>query len=181
MGWIVLSLRKSELQKSISQHTLENLQLSRQIRQLSNFSNAIGDGKITPSEITSLGSLVFDDALNFMGYSKDAAIEYAQYQTDLYNTAYTDTTQAQLQNAGLALYSDGNGNLNTEALYDKFYEEALEDYAQNYIMPILNELNEDITNKKTELETQIEAERAELEQLDNSISQEIQASTIKLS
>lgn len=181
MGWIVLSLRKSELQNNISDHTYQSLQLTRQLRQLSNFSSAIGDGKITPNEITSMGSAIFGDALDFMGFSKDAAMQIAQEQTDLYELAYTDTTQAQLQNAGLALYSDGNGNLNTEALYNKFYEEALEDYAQNYLMPLLNEKNEEITNKQTELEMLLEAEKAELDQLDNSISTEIQNSTIKLS
>ena len=186
MTWLILSLRKCELQRSISDHTYEKLQLSRQLRKLSSFSTAIADGTVTPSEIASLGTDLFGDALDFMGYSNDAAKEAAQEQTDYYATAYESITQEQYySNPGIAsqaqLYFNENGELDTDTMFAEFYEEALKEYAQQCIMPMLKEKNEEIEDKMTDLETQVEAEQAELKQLDNSISQAIQQQTVKLS
>ena len=181
MAWLIMSLRRNELQRSINDHTYEKLQISREIRQLSSFASAIGDGKIMPNEIASMGSQLFGDALDFMGFSRDAATAMAEEQTSLYETAYGDVTQDQLQKAGLALYTDGNGNLDTQALYEKFYDEALKEYAETVIKPLLNEKEKDLQDKQTELEVLVESEQAELEQLKGSISSEIQNNTIKLS
>ena len=186
MTWLILSLRKCELQRSISDHTYEELQLSRQLRKLASFSNAIGDGTITPNEISSLGTDLFGDALDFMGYSNDAAKEAAQEQTDYYATAYDSITQEQYyNNPGIAsraqLYFNENGELDTDAMFAEFYEEALKEYAQQCIAPMLKAKEEEIEDAKANLETQIQSEQAELQQLDNSISQAIQQETIKLS
>ena len=75
---------------------------------------------------------------------------------------------------------DESGNLDTESLYQKFYEEALVEYAQEYVLPRLNEIEKDLQDKQTELEMITESEQAELEQLKSSISGEIQNNTIKL-
>jgi len=185
MGWVCLSLRRNELQASVQQRQFELMQLSRQMRQLSSFANMVGDGQITPTEIGSIGSELFGDAMDFMGYSNAAAMEAAQLQTDYYATAYGDVTSNQYYNnpslaAQASLYFDESGALNTDMMYQEFYEQALEDYAQTYIMPKLNELEKDMQNEKTELETLLESEQAELESVKESISQQIQSSTIKL-
>lgn len=185
MGWITMSLRRAELQRSINDHTYEKMQLSRQLRQLSSFATALGDGQITPDEIASIGTDLFGDALDFMGYSNEAAQQVAQEQTDYYSSAYENLTQEQYYNnsaiaARAQLYYDESGNLDTDAMYSNFLEEALKNYAENYFMPILNEKQKEIENKQTELETLVASEEAELEQLKSSISQNIQNSTIQL-
>ncbi len=185
MGWITMSLRRSELQRSINDHTYEKLKLSRQLRDLTSFSNAIGDGTISPSEIASLGSDLFGTALDFMGYSNEAAATIASEQTDYYATAYDDITQQQYYNnpsiaSQAQLYYDENGNLDTSTMYANFYEKALEEYVEQYITPLLNEKQKEIENKQTELETLVASEEAELQQLKESINQNIQQSTIQL-
>ena len=186
MAWLLMSLRRSELTRSINEHTYQKLQLTNQLRRLSSFSNAIGDGSITPSEIASLGSDLFGDALDFMGYSNEAAAQVAQEQTDYYATAYDSLTQEQYYNnpsiaAQAELYYDETGSLDTDRMYAKFYEEALKEFAQNYMMPILKEKEQEIQDKQNELETLVESEQAELQELKSSISNEIQNTTIKLS
>ena len=180
MAWLIMAVRRNELQRSINDHRYEQLQITRELRQLSNFSSSLGDGQISPNEIDGLGSNLFGSALDFMGYSKDAAAEAAQYQTEKYETAYQDATQDQLTNAGLSLYMDESGNLDTESLYQKFYEEALVEYAQEYVLPRLNEIEKDLQDKQTELEKITESEKEEHEQQKSSISGEIQNNTIKL-
>ena len=120
-----------------------------------------------------------------MGYSNDAATTVATEQTDYYSTAYDDLTQQQYYNnpsiaAQAELYYDESGNLDTTAMYANFYEKALQEYAEKHIMPILNEKQKEIENKQTELETLITSEEAELQQLKESIKQNIQENTIQL-
>ena len=181
-----MSLRRNELQHSISDHKFELLQVSRQLRKLSSFSNSIGDGYVSPSEIASLGTDLFGDALDFMGFSNDAAAEIAQMQTDEYATAYETLTQEQYySNPSIAsraeLYYDEDGNLDLDTMYQKFYEEALKEYAEECIAPVLKEKEEEIQDKKAELEDLIESEEAELEVVKQQTSQEIRNNTIKLS
>ena len=185
MGWVLLSLRRNELQTSVQQRQFELLQLNRQMRELSSFSNMVGDGQITPMEISSISSDLFGDALDFMGFSNAAASEAAQLQVDYYSTAYADVTAEQYYNnpalaAQASLYFDENNQLNTDMMYQEFYEQALEDYAQTYIMPKLNELEKELQNEKTELETLLESEEAELQTVKDNISESIQNSTIQL-
>lgn len=186
MSWMLLSLRRSELTRSLSEHTYQKLQLSAEKRRLTSFANAIGDGHITPTEITSMGSKLYGDALDFMGYSAEVAEQVASEQTDYYATAYDSLTQQQYYNnpsiaAQANLYYDENGSLDTERMYQKFYEEALKEFAQNYIMPILKEKEVELENQQNELETLVEQEQAELQEIKQAISSDIQNSTIKLS
>ena len=187
MAWLLMSLRRSELTRSMNQHTYEKLQLSRQIRKLSSFSNAIGDGKIMPSEIAGLDSELFGEALDFMGYSTQAAEEIAYGKTQDYERAFNWVTAEQYANnpalaAQAELYFDPEtGSLDTSEMYEKFYEEALKEYAEKVITPKLKEKEEELEDKKNELETLVELEKAELDEIKNSISSEIQNSTIKLS
>ncbi|MBR1617569.1 hypothetical protein IJ670_05390, partial [bacterium] len=142
-------------------------------------------GNINPNEITSLGSELFGDALDFMGYSHEAAAQVAQEKTDYFAQAYDSLTQEEYyNNPGIASRAElyyVDGQLDTSTMYSKFYEEALKDYAQNYLMPVLKAKEEELEEKKTEIETMLEAEQAELEQVKNATSQAIQSSTIKLS
>jgi len=186
MGWVLLSLRRNELQTSLQQKQLELLQLSTRMRNLSNYSSAIADGQITPYEIGDISSDLMGDALDFMGYSNQAAMEAAELQTSWYEYAYGDVTQAQYNNNpnianGASLYFDPTtGALNTDMMYQEFYEQALEEYAEKYIMPQLKELETELQNEKTELETNIQAMEAELQTVKDNISESIQNSAIQL-
>ncbi|MBR3605624.1 MAG: hypothetical protein IKL52_06315 [Candidatus Gastranaerophilales bacterium] len=185
MGWITLSLRRAELQASIQDLQCNLLQMSRKMRQLSNFSTAIADGRINPSEISGMGSTVFGDAMDFMYFSDMAAAEAADLQTSYYEQAYSTVTADQYYNnpalaSQASLYFDESGALNTDQMYNEFYEEALEEYANEVIMPKLKELEKDLENEKLQMETQLESQEAELESVKENISQSIQSSTIQL-
>ena len=187
MGWVLLSLRRNELQTSIADIELDLLQISRKRDKLSLFASSIADGHITPNEISSFGSELFGDALDFMGYSKEFAEEMATTQTDYYSTAYEDVTASQYyNNPALAsqapLYFDPEtGGLNTDKMYSEFYEEALKEYVETHIKPQLNELEKEIQQEQTELETQLKAKEAELEVVKENISSNINSTTIQLS
>ncbi len=185
MGWVTLSLRRAELQASIQDLQCNLLQMSRQMRQLSSFATAIGDGRINPSEIASLGTTVFGDAMDFMYYSDMAAAEAADLQTGYYEEAYSTVTAEQYYNnpalaSQASLYFDESGALDTNTMYNEFYEEALEEYANEVILPKLKELEKDLEAQKTDMETQLEAQEAELESVKSSISENIQNSAIQL-
>ena len=186
MAWLLMSLRRSELTRSVNQHQFEKLQISNQLRKLSSFSLAIGDGSITPSEISSLGSDLFYDSLNFMEASNMAANEVANYQVDEYGSLYENLTKEQYYNnpsiaAQAQLYFDENGQLNTSKMYEEFYQQALKEFVEKYVTPALKEKEEELELKQNELEALVESEQAELQTLKQSISSEIQNSTIKLS
>ena len=184
MGWITMSLRRSELQASISDQQLQLMQLSRQMRKLANLSNAIGDGKINPNEIASLGGEFFGEGLDFMAFSHDAACELAQAQTDQFVNDFGWMTKEQYaitgNSAATTMHLDQDGNLDTNKMYADFYEEALKQYANEVALPRLNELEKELENKKAGIETQLESEKAELESVKQSVSESIQSSTIKL-
>ena len=115
------------------------LDLNRQTRKLSNFSSAVGDGHIDPGEISGLGWDLFGSALDFMGYSNEAAAEAAELQVSEYENAYSTVTQEQYLNsdalmARATLYFDQEtGMLDSERMRQEFYEEALEEYVQREI------------------------------------------------
>lgn len=185
MGWITLACRRNELQNNISEDTYEKLMIQSQLRKLSNFSSAIADGMVDPSEIASLGGELFGDALDFNAGAHDIVSENAQLQTDLYEKMYGDVTQEQYYNnpaltAKATLYYDESGNLNTEAMYNEFYEENLKQFAEEYYMPMLKEKEEELQQKITQLEVQVESEEAELQTVKEKISQEISNNTIRL-
>ena len=185
MGWVLMTLRQRELQSDIQDKQLKLMQMSRELRQLSSFSGAIADGKITPNEIANLGTNLFGDAMDFMGYSTEAAAQVAQEQTDYYANAYESLTADQYYNSGYgaeaALYKDENGNLNTDQVYNKFLDEALKEYAEQVLMPMINEKEKAMEQEKTELEALIESEEAELQSIKDSKSNSIQDSAIRLS
>ncbi len=186
MAWLIMGLRRQELIGNVNDHTLESMKLKSQLDRLSSFSGAIGDGTITPTEISSLGSDLFGDALDFMQYANEAAENTAQTQTDYYTSVYGNLTQEQYFNnssisSQAALYYDENGQLDEQKIFSNFYDEALKEFAEKYFTPYLNEKEKEIQAKQAELETLIESEKAELEELKGSISSQIQSNALKLS
>lgn len=185
MGWVVLSLRRNELQASIQQLQSEVLQLSKEYRELSKFSSAIGDGVIDPSEIGSMSSSLFNYVLGFSNDSAEYAASYAEEISNEYVSAYSNVTEQQYYNnsslsSKATLYFTEDGDLDVESIYDELYNEGLKDFAQNGVAQELNELEDAIQQEKTEKEALLEQEEAELDSVKQSISEQISNSTIKL-
>ncbi len=185
MGWITLAARQSELQSSLSQHNYEKLQLQNTLKRLSSFASAIGDGFVDPNEIGSLGFSLFGDALDFNTNAQMSVSEAAQLQTDTYENMYNSVTQEQYYNnpalaAQATLYFDENGNLDTQSMYNNFYDEALKEFAEEYYSTYLKEKEEEIQQEIDELTMLTTSEETELQQVKEKISQEIQNSAIRL-
>ena len=184
MGWIFMACRKAELTRSLNDDRKSLSDLSRLSKQLSSFATAIGDGTITPSEINNFGLEVFGEAMDFMEYAHIAADRVASQKTARFASTYGSLSEEQYYNnptiaAQVQLYYT-DGQLDTTAIYADLYNEALEDFAQTMVAPELNEKQKEIDNQIADLETQIAANEAELEQLNESIRQNIQSSTIQL-
>jgi len=186
MGWVTMSLRRSELQASVQDLQFEILQLSRTSREIGKLSQAMADGRITPAEIGSLGSSVFLDAMEFSEISHGVASEIALSNCEMYADLYSGITQDQYYNspalaAQATLYFDQEtGALNTQAIYAELYEQELENYVNEVVMPELKELEQQIADEKLEKETLLQQEEAELDSLKQSISEEISRNTIQL-
>ena len=184
MGWVVLALRKAQLKAKINDNNLAQLQLNRELQNLTSFSTAIADGYITPSEIASIGTSLFGDAMDFMYNSTYSADAVAQEQTSYYTDLYSGLSEEQYYNnpdvaSQVQLYYK-DGALDENAIYNEFLEENLKEYASEYFMPILNEKQKEIENQLTELQTLGEAMSKELQAVDDDISNQIQSNTIKL-
>lgn len=186
MGVTLFALRMSDNLHQMEQNNLKLTKISRKLRQATQFSSAIADGTINPDEIAGIGREFFSDAIDFMGYANDTALEVADEQTNYYTSVYGDiTAQDYYQNSGLAaqaqLYFDEDGNLDEDAIMTNFYEEALKEYAEEFIAPLLNEMETELQNEKDRLETENEQLSAEYDSLKEAKSQAIQRETISLS
>lgn len=186
MAWIIMSLRTAALKDSINNHQAELLKIQSQLRRLSNFSTGVADGIFTPAEIASVGTELFGDAVDVSTYANDTCAQTSQDLTDAYAQAYQDVTQEQYyNNSALAqqaqLYFDPDtGELDTDTMKQKFYEENLKEFVEKEIMPILNEKETELETKQTEIETLLQSEQSELDTVSQQTSQEIQRNTIKL-
>ena len=185
MAYIALTLRKRELKNSVADRQMTDLKYSREMRKLTQLSDSLADGYVTPSEIASCGMQLFGTAIDFMYFSSEAADFVAQEQTAAYVDTYAGLTQEQYyNNPGIAtqakLYFDETGTLDEDAMYSEFYEEALKEYVNEEIMPLLNEKEKELQAQKDRNEIAMQEEQAELDQLDGAISDQISKSAINL-
>ncbi len=184
MGWVTLTLRKTELQQKINDAQLQKIKLNTQLQQLTSFANAVGSGSITPANVASFGTALFGDALDYMTASDEAAAEVAQEQTDYYCSTYGDLTANQYATSGLAsqatLYYDEDGNLDEEAIYANFYKQNLKEYGAEF-KDVLNEKEKEIQNELNQISVLLQSYEAEEQSLDSSIQSSIQNSAIKFS
>ena len=186
MGWVLLTLRKQELQQSVSDRQLKILQISNKLKKLESFSSAISDGSIDPNEISAMGTTLFGESLDYMTDSTDSVADMAAEQTTEYANIW-EYTQNENSNTNMnvsfddAKYIDSDGNLDTDSLYDSFVEEDLKEYVEEYYTPMINELEKELENEKTEQETLLSQEEQEMQSVGQSISSSIQSSTVQLS
>ncbi len=184
MAWILMRMERAATTQRLNENILKKTQIKRLLTKLGNFASAIGDGQINPTEIGSVGNELFGDALDFMGYGRDVAQGEAQDKTMLYEQAYSDVTAEQYYNnpalaSQASLYFDESGSLNTDKMYEEFYEESLKEWAEEYIKPMLNEKETELQNELDSITAECEMDQAYLEQLESATS--AQTPKIKLS
>ena len=187
MAWILLNTRRAELTRSINDLTYKKLQLQREIRELSSFSSAIADGNVTPDELSSLCSHYIGEGINLNNASFEYANENSDNMTNEYLNQFSGLTQDEyyansslMQKANL-YWNAETGELDEEQIRADLLERYMKEYVQKYVEPELKAYEDEYEEQKIDLETQIQTMEAELQQLDEKISNNIQQGTIKLS
>jgi len=185
MGSALLTLRQISLQRNINDHQFQLINLNRKLQRFTRLSSLLSSGiNLSPSAIASVGGELFGDALDSMGYAQTWAEGRVDDQMAAYTNAYEQLKNGKYNDSGLgaqcALYEDENGQLITEFAEEKFYKEALKEYIEQEVMPLLNEQEKEIEDEKTNLETLIQQEEAELQSVEQAKEQAIQRETIKL-
>ena len=187
MAWILLNTRRAELTRSINDLTRQKLQLMREIRNLTSFSSAIADGNVTPDELQSLSSHYIGEGINLNEVTSNYADTHSDELTNTYLDQYSNLTQDEyFANSSLMqkanLYWDADtGELDGNQIKSDLLEQYMKEYVQKYVEPELKAYEDEYEEQKINLETQIEAQEAELQQLGDKISNNIQQGTIKLS
>ncbi|MBQ4646504.1 MAG: hypothetical protein IJB79_04065 [Candidatus Gastranaerophilales bacterium] len=174
MGWVTLTLRKTELKKSHSDYQKELLDISRRKRQMAR-------------------EYHYEQLLFNNDYKEERDSLYTNYKAT--SDALRDQISQETSNPSL---TDPNGNpkvdqnkiddLNRQINEEKENYERLNMMAQEErdeeLQRLENEANDEETmldQEQVEIEAQLEAISAEIEAVGEAISSQIQASTIKLS
>jgi len=188
MGWVTLTLRKTELKRTHADYQMELLEISREKRQMARVyhyqqSQARTQGNATIREAQNEYIDAFkqyrDTHSNTTGATTTTSTTTTTPSSDGSSTSTTTTTQTpdnEREQAALAL---------DEAKL-KFERDKME--AQNQMEDQLAMLEQEANDIETmydqeqvEVEAQLEAISAEIEAVGEAISSQIQASTIKLS
>jgi len=178
----MLSLRKMALKQRISDFEMKSVQIQQRIDDLANYGNNIADGVITYSELATCPSSLFGTQMGFMADSSQVAYQSAQIKTD----AALQQMQA-LQNGTGGQYNYTSTGINPAyanpdqayLVFNEIYKQELEEYSKE-ISAQLNEEEKQLQSEKDRIETQLKAAEAELENLQNSIDQNIKNDAIKL-
>lgn len=160
MGWVTLSLRKMVLTQRVSQLEQRLTELSQEQQTLANSSS-------------------YQERV--IGLEKQEA--YSSLTSD-YSSSLSDIASA---------FSDGTTDVSTLAEYQVQLQQSQLDYIYNKMMidSVFTQeeqaLQDQVNNKQTyleleqeQVETQLESARAELDQMDEAISEDIDRSTISL-
>lgn len=174
MGWVTLTLRKKELQRTHSDLQMEDLQISRQSRQMARQYNY--EQTVVQNDQ--------QDALSDrrQAYKSDTTSIYDQIsekRKELNNGNLTDQEKTDINNQIEELNKDvrqAQEDYNYETNEIKtMYEKDLE-----MIEEEANDIETMYENEKVQIEAQMEAVASELEAVKEAVSQEIQNSTISL-
>ena len=161
MGWITLSLRKQVLTQRVSKLEHRLLKLSQEEQSLSNSSSY---------------------AERIIGLEKQE-----QYSTIInnYSSSLGDIGAAYSAADGSDVSSLANYNVQLQEsqlsyIYNKMIVDSIFTQKEQALQDEVNDKQTYLDLEKEQVETQLEAARAELEQLDEAISQDIKTSTISL-
>ena len=188
MSWVLLSLRKSELKRTHADYVAEDLQISREERQLArrkmynqtcvrnDQQQELSDSKTTYNDLCDSINADIKELKNQVNQQNDEA---GSKDGDKERISYDD-------------YTDASGHSLSE--YQQMLDDAKEQYQseindvntywEDELAMIEEEANDEETvleQEKVEVETQMEAVSQELSSVSEAVSSEIQNSTIKLS
>lgn len=163
MGWVTLSLRKMVLTQRVSE-------LEHRLTQLSQ------------SQQTLANSSAYTE--RFIGLEKQQAYssltsEYSESLTNVSGIFSNSTTQA-ADPATLAQYMAEMQQSQIDYMYNKMVVDSVFTQREQALQDEVNEKQTYIQLEQEQVETQLEAARAELEALDEAISSDIKQSTISL-
>lgn len=161
MGWITLSLRKQVLTQRVSKLEHRLLKLSQEEQSLSNSSSY--SERIIGLEKQEQYSSIMND-----------------YSSNLTNigTAYSAASGNDI--SSLANYNVQLQESQLTYMYNKMLVDSIFTQKEQALQDEVNNKQTYLDLEKEQVETQLEAARAELEQLDEAISQDIKTSTISL-
>lgn len=177
MTWIMMSMRKMQLKKELSDLTANEVKISQKIQDLAKYANNIADGTITFNEAASCPSGMFGTQLDFMANSSQAAYQSAQVKTNAYMQQLAQTNSMTGNQYGYAMGTADNTAYDQATIFNEIYKEELKEYAQQ-MQDTVNEYEEQLEAEKEQIETQIQAKEAELQAYDKTISQNIQEGAI---
>ena len=161
MGWVTLTLRKTELKRSHSDYQKQLLDISRRKRQMAR-ENHYEQQLIRNDQAIELRTM-----RSAYTSARDSINE------NLADDSLSDTDRVSIQNQLTALQEDYQADVNdTKTMYEDELA-MLEEEA--------NDEETALDQEQVEVEAQLEAISAEIEAVGEAISSQIQASTIKLS
>lgn len=191
MSWVLISLRKKELKRTHADYVAEDLQISRQLRQQArrkSYDQTVmrNDQADQLREAKSSYNDQREQVNSIMDQIKEAV---SQQNENMGTTADNGTT---ITRVNYDDYTDGSGNKlsDYQKMLDDIKEEYLEEqndiksFWEDELQMLEEEANDEETmleQDKVDAETQMEHISQELSALDQSLSTEIQNSTIKLS
>ena len=168
MGSAYLHTRRAELIREISDIQYELTGLNSQSQKYTQYSSAIANGvNFSPEALASCGGELYGHALDTMGHARDAATEAADEQTAAYANMFYEMGQDQYNASGLsakaAIYADENGDAVVDYAWNQFYEQALKDFIEQQVMPLINEEQKEIDQTRANLEALLQQKQSEEE------------------
>ena len=179
MGWVTLSLRKKELQRTHSDLQMEDLQISRTQRQMARQYNY--DQTVVQNDQ--------QDALDDLqtAYKSQTSIFYDDIKTKREELNGLDPNDSNYESEKSRIQGEID-DLNQKIRdaqeqynYDSNQTKELYETSLALIEEEAKDIETMYENEKVQVETQMEAIAAELEAVSEAVSQEIKNSTIKLS
>ncbi len=179
MTWVMLSMRKMQLKQEVADLQFEDVRISQQIQDLANYTSNIADGTITFSEMASCPSSLFGTQLDFMANSAQAAYQSATVKTNAYIQQLAQTNGATGNQYGYAMGTTDGVNYDATTIFNEIYKEEMKEYSKQ-MQEYVNEYEKELEAEQTRIETELQAKEAELRAYEQTISQNIQDSAIKL-
>lgn len=179
MSWIMLSMRKMQLKKEVSDLQFEDVQISQQIQDLSKYANNVADGTITFSEMASCPSSLFGTQLDFMANSSQAAYQSATVKANAFIQQLAQTNGMSGNQYGYAMGTADGTQYDATTIFNEIYKEELKEYSKQ-MQEYINQYEEELQQEKTQIETQLQAKQAELQTYEQTISNNIKEDAIRL-
>ncbi len=156
------------------------MQLSQRLQDLSVYSGNVADGIITPSEFLSSPASIFGVNMNFFNNSVPKSLFEASRATQMYNANIMNLNAASGGHYASAVDPSNPNSIysNQFFIFNAFFKQAL-DAAGKAEAAKVKRLETDITNQKLMIETQLKAAEAELKQVEEQETKNIERTAPK--